>query len=58
MIVNRLREILEKLKNQEEDAQKCEAGNTSAGRRVRKVCMEITKELKELRSIILEKSKT
>jgi len=57
MIVNRLREILEKLKDQEADAQKCEAGNVSAGRRVRKVCMEITKDLKELRSTILERSK-
>lgn len=57
MIVEKLREILETLTAAFEDAEKCETGNASAGRRVRKVCMEATKELKDLRVIILEKSK-
>lgn len=57
MIVERITEILETLSLTKEDAKKCEAGNASAGRRVRKVCMEVTKELKELRALILERSK-
>ena len=57
MIVERLKEILERLANAEADAEKCESGNASAGRRVRKVCMEATKELKALRTLILEQSK-
>lgn len=57
MIVERLKEIMENLAAAEADAEKCESGNASAGRRVRKVCMEITKELKELRALILEQSK-
>lgn len=54
MIVEKLRQILEALTSAEEDAKKCEAGNASAGRRVRKVCMEATKDLKSLRAQILE----
>jgi len=57
MIVERLREILENLAAAIEDAEKCQSGNVSAGRRVRKICMETTKELKELRGLILENSK-
>lgn len=57
MIVERLKEILETLAAAEEDAEKCETGNASAGRRVRKICMEATKELKDLRALILEQSK-
>ena len=57
MIVERLKEILKALAEAQEDAEKCEAGNASAGRRVRKVCMEATKELKELRALVLEQSK-
>ena len=57
MIVDKLKEILDNLVSLEEDAQKCESGNASAGRRVRKACLEASKELKELRSLILEHSK-
>ena len=57
MITERLKEILSALSAAEEDLHKCESGNASAGRRVRKVCMEAIKELKELRAIILEHSK-
>lgn len=57
MIVERLKEILETLAEAQVDAEKCESGNASAGRRVRKICMEATKELKDLRALILEQSK-
>ena len=57
MILEKLKQIVEELNAAEEDARKCESGNASAGRRVRKVSMNIIKELKELRAIILEQSK-
>ena len=57
MIVERLKEILKELAQAEEDAQKCEAGNASAGRRLRKASMSAIKELKELRALVLEQSK-
>lgn len=57
MIVEKLKNILEELAQAEEDATKCEDGNASAGRRVRKVSMNVIKELKDLRSAVLEKIK-
>ena len=57
MILEKFRQIVEELNAAEEDARKCESGNASAGRRVRKISMSIIKELKELRAIILEQSK-
>ena len=57
MIAKRLKEILEELCKAEEDAEKCESGNTSAGRRLRKSSMTAIKELKELRNMILEHMK-
>ena len=57
MIVERLKEILEELAQAKEDAQKCEQGNASAGRRLRKASMTAIKELKELRTLVLEQSK-
>jgi len=57
MIVEKFKQILEELAKAEEDAQKSEDGNASAGRRLRKAAMETIKELKELRSIVLENSK-
>ena len=57
MITERLKTILEELATAEEDAQKCEEGNASAGRRVRKASMNAIKELKELRVMILEQIK-
>ena len=57
MITERLKTILQELATAEEDAQKCEEGNASAGRRVRKASMNAIKELKELRIIILEQIK-
>ena len=57
MIIERLKQILDTLAAAEVDAEKSESGNASAGRRVRKVCMEVTKQLKDLRALILEQSK-
>ncbi len=57
MITEKLKEILEELAAAESDAVKCEEGNASAGRRVRKASMNIIKELKELRSLVLEQIK-
>lgn len=57
MIVEKLKQIMDNLASVLEDAEKCEVGNASAGRRVRKQCMDTTKEIKELRAMILEHSK-
>ena len=57
MIVERLKAILSELSKAEEDAEKCETGNASAGRRLRKASMTAIKELKDLRALILEQNK-
>ena len=57
MITERLKLILEELAKAEQDAEKCENGNASAGRRLRKASMNAIKELKELRALILEQNK-
>ena len=57
MITERLKTILDDLAAAELDAQKCEDGNASAGRRLRKASMNAIKELKELRALILEQNK-
>ena len=57
MIVEKLKVIMEELAAAAEDAEKCETGNASAGRRLRKTSMNAIKELKELRAVILEQSK-
>ena len=57
MIVERLKAILAELAQAEEDAVKCEEGNASAGRRLRKASMLAIKELKELRATVLEQNK-
>ena len=57
MITDKLKAILEELAAAEEDAQKCEEGNASAGRRVRKASMNAIKELKDLRAAVLEQIK-
>ena len=54
MIVQRLKQIVENICNAEDDALKCESGNAAAGRRLRKACLEASKELKLLRVEILE----
>ena len=57
MITQKLKEILNSLESSVPDAEKCETGNISAGRRARKICMDTIKQLKELRQLILENSK-
>ena len=53
----RIQEIIDILESSMDDADKSEAGNISAGRRVRKNCMLAVKQLKDLRSLILESQK-
>lgn len=57
MITEKLDEICAALCECKEDAEKTEDGNVSAGRRARKALMEITKEIKKLRTMILDNSK-
>ena len=57
MIVERLKTILLELSEAQLDAEKCEDGNASAGRRLRKASMVAIKELKELRAMVLEQNK-
>jgi len=57
MITEKLDEICAALCECKDDAQKTEDGNVSAGRRARKALMEISKDIKNLRNMILENSK-
>ncbi len=58
MILDRFKTLLEELSEAvESDAAKCESGNASAGRRLRKASMAAIKELKEIRAAILEQQK-
>lgn len=41
----------------DQDAEKCEKGNASAGRRLRKASMNAIKQLKVIRAAILEQQK-
>ena len=53
MIVEKFEKILKELTLATEDAEKCEKGNASAGRRLRKISLEARKALKELRAEIM-----
>ena len=57
MIVEKLEEIIKKICECRQDAEKAEDGNVSAGRRVRKTSMEVINDIKSLRKLILENSK-
>ena len=57
MIVEKFEKILKELSLAVEDAEKCEKGNASAGRRLRKVSLEAMKALKDLRLEIMENIK-
>ena len=57
MIVEKFEKILKELTLATEDAEKCEKGNASAGRRLRKVALDATKALKELRASIMDEIK-
>jgi len=54
MISEKFKSILAELQEAEKDAEKCDRGNASAARRLRKVCLAAMKELKELRAEIME----
>lgn len=57
MISEKFKSILEELQEAERDALKCDKGNASAARRLRKVCLAAMKELKELRADIIQEVK-
>ena len=57
MIIDKFEKIIKDLTLAADDAEKCEKGNASAGRRLRKVALDATKALKELRTQIMENIK-
>lgn len=57
MISEKFKEILDELQAAEKDSEKCDKGNASAARRLRKACLTAMKELKQLRADIIEEVK-
>jgi hypothetical protein len=59
MILENLQTILNELHSEDniKDATKAESGNAAAGRRLRKACLEAIKELKSLRTNILDQTR-
>ena len=57
MITEKYEKILKDLELASEDAEKCDKGNASAGRRLRKAALDAMKALKELRAEIMEEIK-
>ena len=53
MIAEKFKSILESLEASAKDSEKCDRGNASAARRLRKACLEAMKELKSLRADII-----
>ena len=53
MISEKFKEILAALQESEKDSEKCDKGNASAGRRLRKACLAAMKDQKELRADII-----
>ena len=49
----KLDEMIKVLEEAKRDAEKCEKGNASAGRRLRKVALDISKECKVLRADVM-----
>jgi len=49
----KLEKMIEVLEAAKKDAEKCERGNASAGRRLRKIALEVSKECKELRADVM-----
>ena len=56
-VEEKLKTIIASLCEGSDDASKVLAGNASAGRRLRKTCMEAVHELKNLRALILKATK-
>ena len=50
---DKLDKMIEALESAKKDAEKCEKGNASAGRRLRKVALDISKECKALRADVM-----
>jgi hypothetical protein len=59
MILENLQTLLGELSCDDniKDATKAESGNAAAGRRLRKACLEAIKELKNLRTSILDQTR-
>jgi ribosome biogenesis protein Tsr3 len=57
MIGQKVDELVKKVSLLERDAEKCDAGNASAATRVRKDLMNLIKEMKELRQLVLDQRK-
>ena len=53
MISEKFKKILAALEEANRDSEKCDKGNASAGRRLRKACLSAMKDLKELRAEII-----
>ena len=53
VIADKFKEILTALEESEKDSEKCDRGNASAGRRLRKACLKAMKDLKDLRAEII-----
>lgn len=57
MILEKLEEILKNLELVKRDAEKADVGNVSAGIRVRKDALQATKDLQDLRKLVLDSRK-
>jgi len=57
MLVEKIEELVKKIMLVVRDAEKFDNGNASAGTRVRKDLMNLTKEIKEARQHVLEERK-
>lgn len=57
MVTEQFEKILKDLALATEDAEKCDKGNASAGRRLRKASLDAMKALKTLRAQIMEEIK-
>lgn len=56
-ILEKLEEIIKELELAKRDAEKADNGNVSAGIRLRKDAMQATKDLSELRQMVLQARK-
>jgi hypothetical protein len=58
MLIEKVEMLEKKLLLLRRDAEKFDNGNASAGTRVRKDLMDLVKEIKEVRQLVLEKKKS
>ena len=57
MVGQKVDELVKKVSLLKRDAEKCDGGNASAATRVRKDLMNLIKEMKELRQLVLDQRK-